>query len=32
MLGAIFERFGKESPISVMVRGLMERVFALLYN
>lgn len=28
MLGAIFERFGKESPVSVMVRGLMERVFA----
>lgn len=28
MLGAIFERFVKESPISVMVRGLMERVFA----
>ena len=28
MLGAIFERFEKQSPISVMVRGLMERVFA----
>lgn len=28
MLGAIFERFVKESPVSVMVRGLMERVFA----
>jgi hypothetical protein len=28
MLGAIFERFVKQSPISVMVRGLMERVFA----
>ena len=28
MLGAIFERFVKESPISVMVRGLIERVFA----
>ena len=28
MLGAIFERFVKETPISVMVRGLMERVFA----
>jgi hypothetical protein len=28
MLGAIFERFVEESPISVMVRGLMEQVFA----
>ena len=28
MLGAIFERFVKQSPVSVMVRGLMERVFA----
>lgn len=28
MLGAIFERFTTHSPISVMVRGLMERVFA----
>lgn len=28
MLGAIFERFVQESPLSVMVRGLMERVFA----
>ena len=28
MLGAIFERFEKLSPISVMVRGLIERVFA----
>ena len=28
MLGAIFERFVAESPISVMVRGLMEGVFA----
>lgn len=27
MLGAIFERFVKETPISVMVRGLIERVF-----
>jgi hypothetical protein len=28
MLDAIFERFVEESPMSVMVRGLMERVFA----
>lgn len=28
MLGAIFERFVEESPVSVMMRGLMERVFA----
>jgi hypothetical protein len=28
MLGAIFERFVEQSPVSVMVRGLMERVFA----
>lgn len=28
MLGAIFEHFVKESPISVMVRGLIERVLA----
>jgi hypothetical protein len=28
MLGAIFERFVEHSPVSVMVRGLMERVFA----
>lgn len=28
MLGAIFERFIEQSPVSVMVRGLMERVFA----
>lgn len=28
MLGAIFERFVEASPVSVMVRGLMERVFA----
>ncbi|MEG3990069.1 hypothetical protein QUA13_23425 [Microcoleus sp. S28C3] len=27
MLDAIFERFVKHSPVSVMVRGLMERVF-----
>jgi hypothetical protein len=27
MLGAIFERFVQESPVSVMVRGLMESVF-----
>jgi len=27
MLDAIFERFVKQSPVSVMVRGLMERVF-----
>ena len=26
MLDAIFERFVKQSPVSVMVRGLMERV------
>jgi hypothetical protein len=25
MLGVIFERFMKQSPITVMVRGLMER-------
>jgi hypothetical protein len=28
MLDAIFERFGQESPISVMMRGLMERTFS----
>jgi IS4 transposase len=28
MLGNIFERFVEHSPVSVMVRGLMERVFA----
>jgi hypothetical protein len=28
MLGAIFEQFVEESPVSVMARGLMERVFA----
>lgn len=28
MLSAIFEQFVPESPISVMSRGLMERVFA----
>gem|GEM_PF-1483977 len=28
MLGAIFKQFVEESPISVMVRGLMERAFA----
>jgi hypothetical protein len=28
MLGTIFERFVEHSPVSVMVRGLMERVFA----
>lgn len=28
MLGAIFERFIEQSPVSVMVRGLMEHVFA----
>lgn len=28
MLGSIFERFVQHSPLSVMVRGLMERVFA----
>lgn len=28
MLGTIFERFVEESPVSVMMRGLMERVFA----
>lgn len=27
MLGAIFERFVEQSPVSVMVRGLMEKVF-----
>jgi hypothetical protein len=27
MLEAIFERFVQQSPVSVMVRGLMERVF-----
>lgn len=27
MLGAIFERFIEQSPVSVMVRGLMERVW-----
>ena len=27
MLDVIFERFVKQSPVSVMVRGLMERVF-----
>ncbi|MBD2246115.1 hypothetical protein [Nostoc sp. FACHB-888] len=26
MLGTIFERFVEESPLSVMMRGLMERV------
>lgn len=28
MLSSIFEQFVQESPISVMARGLMERVFA----
>ena len=28
MLDAIFERFVKQSPVSVMVRGLMERVLS----
>lgn len=28
MLSAVFERFVQHSPVSVMVRGLMERVFA----
>lgn len=28
MLGAVFERFVQQSPISVMMRGLMERIFA----
>lgn len=28
MLGSIFERFVQHSPVSVMARGLMERVFA----
>ena len=28
MLGAIFERFVEQSPVSVMVRGLMEHLFA----
>lgn len=28
MLGSIFERFIEHSPVSVMVRGLMERIFA----
>lgn len=28
MLGVIFERFVKYSPISVMARGLMERILA----
>jgi hypothetical protein len=28
MLGAVFEQFVEESPISVMARGLMEQVFA----
>ena len=27
MLEAIFERFVEQSPVSVMARGLMERVF-----
>lgn len=27
MLDAIFERFVKQSPVSLIVRGLMERVF-----
>ena len=28
MLGAVFERFVQQSPVSVMVRGLMEQIFA----
>ena len=28
MLGAIFEQFVEQSPLSVMMRGLMERVFS----
>jgi hypothetical protein len=28
MLASIFEQFVKESPVSVMARGLMERIFA----
>lgn len=28
MLSSIFEQFVEESPVSVMARGLMERVFA----
>ena len=28
MLGLLFERFVEKSPVSVMMRGLMERVFA----
>lgn len=28
MLGAIFKRFVEQSPVSVMVRGLMERTFS----
>ena len=28
MLSSIFERFVQESPVTVMARGLMERVFA----
>lgn len=28
MLGSLFERFVEKSPVSVMLRGLMERVFA----
>jgi hypothetical protein len=27
MLGSLFERFVEKSPVSVMMRGLMERVF-----
>lgn len=27
MLGAVFERFVQQSPVSVMMRGLMERIF-----
>jgi hypothetical protein len=28
MLGHLFERFVEKSPVSVMMRGLMEHVFA----
>lgn len=28
MLGAVFERFVQQSPVSVMMRGVMERIFA----
>lgn len=28
MLGAVFERFVEQSPVSIMVRGLMERTFS----